>query len=388
MKSKKEAVLNIGSEKLSLVVIDEKYPSSFIYESFKEYSGYQNGEFLEKHELFSTLSSMIQESEAAIFSKLENILIGVPGEFTITSVRDVQTQLSQTRRKVQPKDAQGLLLHAAPEATDKFIPINASPIFYVLDGNEKTLNPEGSYAQYLGAKVSFILCEKYFIDLFSSIFESIGRKIEYTSTLLAETMFLLPHTARDRGSFLLDIGYISTSLAYSKGDGILFLKSFSLGGGFIAADLMEVLKIPYEHAYALKSKINLNLNPINSDMYYITVNDGNYAYPIKKVNEIATARVQDICNYVKQAIGLLPYDTHEFTTVYLTGSGFDNVVGSREILSKIIEMNVEIIGPSLIQYDKLSYAGLSSLLSLKRSQAKVSFGSKIKSYLKNIFRRG
>ena len=117
MKSKKEAVLNIGSEKLSLVVIDEKYPTSFIYESFKEYSGYQNGEFLEKHELFSTLSSMIQESEAAIFSKLENILIGVPGEFTITSVRDVQTQLSQTRRKVQPKDAQGLLLPAAPEAT-------------------------------------------------------------------------------------------------------------------------------------------------------------------------------------------------------------------------------------------------------------------------------
>ena len=110
---------------------------------------------------------------------------------------------------------------------------------------------------------------------------------------------------------------------------------------------MEVLKIPYEHAYALKSKINLNLNPINSDMYYITVNDGNYAYPIKKVNEIATARVQDICSYVKQAIGLLPYDAHEFTTVYLTGSGFDNVVGSREILSKIIEM-MSNVGPSLI----------------------------------------
>jgi hypothetical protein len=84
---------------------------------------------------------------------------------------------------------------------------------------------------------------------------------------------------------------------------------------------------------------------------------------------------------------LLPYNIPEFTTLYLTGSGFDNVIGSREMLSKIIEMNVEIVGPSLIQYDKLSYAALSSLLSLKRSQIKVRFGSKIKSYLRNKFRR-
>jgi cell division ATPase FtsA len=275
MKSKKEAVLNVGSEKLTLVVIDEKYPTSIVYELCKEYAGFQNGQFFEKHELFSVLSSMIQECEAAIFSKLESILVGVPGEFTITVIKDIQTQLSQTRRKIYPKDAHELLLNAASEVPDGFIPINASPIFYILDSSEKTLNPEGSYAQYLGAKVSLVLCEKYFTDLFSNIFESIGRDIEYTSTLLAETMFLLPHTARDRGAFLLDVGYISSSLAYSKGDGILFSKSFSLGGGYIAADLMQLLDIPYEHAYILKSKINLNLNPMNSDMYYISVNDGN-----------------------------------------------------------------------------------------------------------------
>ena len=133
MKSRKEAVLNIGSEKLSLVVFDEKYPTCYIYESFREYSGYQDGKFFDKQELFAILNSMIQECEVAIFSKLEKVLVGVPGEFTTAIIKDYSMQIAPTRRKITTKDANSLLIEGAPVATETYIPISASPIYYIVE---------------------------------------------------------------------------------------------------------------------------------------------------------------------------------------------------------------------------------------------------------------
>ena len=126
--------------------------------------------------------------------------------------------------------------------------------------------------------------------------------------------------SRDNGAFLVDIGFISSSVAFSQGDGLVFIKSFSLGGGYIASDIMDVLDIPYDHVASLAEKININLSPASNDQYYISVNNSNFAYKISLINEIAVSTIDDICDYVQKAINSCRIESRG-SPIYLTGSG-------------------------------------------------------------------
>lgn len=384
MRSIKEAIINIGSENITLAVLDSKYPNSFLYESSRNYSGYQDGEFLDKQELFWAISSLVKECEASIFSKLTTILVGVPGEFTAVIEKIVEMTLGPVRKKITSKDADSILIQGQPEETNDYIAINASPICYILDENEHTINPENKYAQSIKAQISYVLCEKYFYQLLNEIADSLNLVFEYTSILLAEIMYILPHTERDKGAYLVDIGFISASVAYSQGDGIVFSRSFSLGGGYIAADLMEVLEIPFENAYILSAKLNINLEPSSNDQYHISVGNTNYAYGIAEVNAIALARIIDICQYIKKAIDSCSYKTSNFTSVYLTGSGFANIIGAKECMSRIIGRNVEFISSTIPQYNKPNHSAIASLLILQ--QKKIRVKKNFKNYFKNIIK--
>lgn len=381
MSSRKEAILNVGSDNITLAVLDRKYPNSFSYESSKSYSGFQDGEFLDKLELYSIIGALIKECEASVFSRIDKILVGVPGEFTSVLEKNVELSLGPTRRKISPRDADNILLKGEPSANDKYFPINASPICYFLDENECTISPEGKIAQNIKAKISYVLCEKYFYNIFKDIADTLKLNFEFTSVLLAEIMYILPQFARDKGAFLVDIGFISSSVAFSKGDGILYAKSFSLGGGNIAGDITEVMDIPFEHSLALLSKINLNLDPSLNDKYLITVGKSNYYYNIKKINEIAFDRIADIVTYVKKAIEIYQYKNNKESLIYLTGSGFSSIIGTKEIMTKILGQNVDIISSTVPQYNKPSFSSLASLLILqqkKMKHEKINFLSKIR----------
>jgi cell division ATPase FtsA len=370
MKSCKEAILNVGSDNITLAVIDRKYPNSFSYEASKSYSGFQDGEFFDKIELSSVISALIKECEASVFSKIGKILVGVPGEFTIVVEKNVELSLGPTGRKVTTRDADNILIKGEPSSTEKYIAINASPICYVLDENECTIIPEGKFAQNIKAQISYVLCEKYFYNIFTEIADNLKLNFEFTSILLAEIMYILPQYARDRGAFLVDIGYISSSVTFSQGDGILYAKSFSLGGGNIAGDITQVMDIPFEHSLNLLSKINLNLEPKNNDQYLITIGKSNYSYNIKRVNEIALDRVVDIVSYVKKAIEMSPFKNKKDSLVYLTGSGLSNIIGAKEIMARIIGQSVEIISSLVPQYNKPSFSSLASLLVLQQKKMK------------------
>ncbi|NLT18352.1 MAG: hypothetical protein GXY10_02975 [Clostridiales bacterium] len=388
MKIIKDAILNIGSDNITLAIIDGKCSNSFFYESYKAFLGFQNGNFIDEEDLFFCIKSLIKECETSVFGKISKILVGVPGEFTNVIEKEVEMSLGPTRRKIISRDADNILIKGEPIKNDSNVAINASPICYILDENERTMCPEGKYAQNIKAQISYVLCDRYFYDLFNDISNELNICFEYTSTILAETMFLMPRDARDNGAFLVDIGFISSSVAFSQGDGLVFIKSFSLGGGYIASDIMDVLDIPYDHVASLAEKININLSPASNDQYYISVNNSNFAYKISLINEIAVSTIDDICDYVQKAINSCPYKSQESSPIYLTGSGFANITGARERMAQILGKDIEIISSPIPQYNKPSFSGIASLLMLMQTKInKIGFFNKLLNNFKYIFRR-
>lgn len=388
MKTIKDAILNIGSDNITLAIIDEKCSNSFFYESYKAYLGFQNGNFIDEEDLFFCIKSLIKECETSIFGKISKILVGVPGEFTQVIQKEVEMSLGPTRRKIISRDADNILIKGEPLKNDSHVAINASPICYILDENDCTLCPEGKFAQNIKAQISYVLCDRYFYDLFNDISDELKINFEYTSTMLAEIMFLMPRVARDNGAFLVDVGFTSSSVAFSQGDGMIFIKSFSLGGGYIASDLMDVLNIPYDHVVALSEKININLSPSTNDQYFIPVKNSNSVYKISDINEVAISTIDDICDYVQKAINNCPYKASDNIPIYLTGTGFANIIGAKERMAQILGKNVEILSSPIPQYNKPSFSGIASLLMLMQTKInKTGFLKRLLNNFKYIFRR-
>ena len=140
------------------------------------------------------------------------------------------------------------------------------------------------------------MTDKSFIDLISKILNEINiYEIDFISSSLAEALYLTEPEMRDNGLILIDCGYITTSVSLIKGDGLIALKAFSMGGGHITGDLCQCLKLSFTQAENLKKKVVLSLDATDDDFYEVTVNDKVQPVSCKLVNEIILARLDMFC---------------------------------------------------------------------------------------------
>ncbi len=368
MSNKKVAVLDIASDVITLVVQDGKLADNFNFKASREYDGFYDGDFLDKEGLFKVVASLVGECEKATFSKIQEVLVGVPGEFTAVTCKEVAEDFG-VRRKITERDEENLLQRGEPKGAS-FTTISASAVYFELDDGTAIVTPSGAESQSLRAMVSYITCENSFVNLFNAIAEQLGLRFNYTSSVHAELMCVCPDDLRDRGVILVDVGYTTTSVAYAYGDGILHSLSFSLGSGHIAGDLFDVIGIPYHHAYALLNTINLNVHPRSDDAYVVSI-DGEMAYyNVNEVNEVAIARVRNIAENVIKALNLSEYPIGDDTVVLLTGSGIAHIAGAKEQVSTILNRVVEILVPEVMQFNKPRYSQLAGLISVQQRQLK------------------
>lgn len=366
MSNKKVAVLDITSDRITLVMQD-KYTDNFTFRSSQRYDGFYNGEFLcEPTELFKIVEELVTECEKATFTKLTDIMVGVPGEFTAVSCKNVVNSLG-LERKVTARDVDALYEIGKP-VSDTHVCISASPIYFELDDGTCTITPVGGVTVQLKCLMSYVVCEKSFTALFDKISEEIGINFTYASTLLAEVMYVVPESLRDNGVVLADVGFTSTSVAYARGDGIAHALSFSLGGGHVAGDLYEVKEIPFNHATELLDRINLNIAATAQDEYAVSVGSEIAYYNVSEINEVALARIENIADMIGRAIRSSRYDVSLSTKILLTGSGIADIPGVRECVAKVTGRSVEILTPDHMQFNKPKHASVAGLLMVQRHQ--------------------
>jgi|AGTN01.1.fsa_nt_gi Actin-like ATPase involved in cell division len=384
MSAKKLAVLDVGSDALTLVVQDGRYPNNYIYKGSENYSGYQDGEFLDVQDLYAAVEKLLKACEETAFCRPDDVLVGVPGEFTTVICKTLDLNFTN-KKKIGPADLELLFMNGNTyDGHAVFRSINASPVYYICDGGEKIIDPVGIKAAKLTGYISYVLAERTFLDLFDRIAENVGARFEYTSEILAELLYVVPPEERDKGVIIADIGFISSTVAYGKGDGILHSVSFSSGGGNVAGDLTMCMQVPFEHAAELLPKINLNLQPKPADTYTASVRGEAFSYNIKDINEVAYCRVQDIAQTIGKAIAAGNRDIKPSTPIMLTGSGLSQLAGAKEIISAATGRAVKVISADLLQFNRPAQAAIAGLIMVGRRKlpaAGVRISSKFRAYL-------
>ena len=364
MNGKKVAVLDITSDMITLVLQDKKFADSFAFHAYENYSGYQDGEFLDKGELIKVVESLIVRCRKTAFAEPEEIMVGVPAEFTSVVCREAVKNFGALKT-VTERDVDEIIASPPPEADLKTV-ISASPVWFTLDDGNAEIVPVGKQTSRLTCQMSYVFCVNSFIALFDKISEMTGVRFEYAPAMLAEVMYVVPESMRDDGVLLADAGYLSTGVCYAYGDGMLGQTAFSIGRGHFAADLVFVDGLPFENAAAAVDKLNFNLHPSGGEKYFVTVNGESYEYDIARVNDICLARAEQIAEEIAASAASFPFKLPADYKIVLTGSCFQGIPGAKDIVRRVTGHGTEFVSPALKPFDKPRFASLAGLIGVQR----------------------
>ena len=377
------AVLDFGSGKIDVLIGERGVNNTICINCMGEcdYAGFADGEWFEPDQLGYAIGHAINNAETNSRTKIKRLYVGVPGEFTTVVCRDVSISLTK-KRKVTEADVdmlheQGDVFRNNPDYTV----INIGPVYYTLDDDRRLVQPVGMTSNKLGGHISYVLAENRFIHFVGKILEELGiESIEFVSSVLAEELLLFDDITRDQYVVLIDVGYITTSVAVGRGDGLLGLYNFSLGGGHITGDLAMAFGISFSQAESLKRKVVLSLNASDADVYEITDRDSRIPFPAKTVNEIVMERIKLIASTIEKCLSKCEYDYPDYIPYHLTGGGLSYLKGARDYLSKRLNKPVEIVSPSFPPFSRphmSSGIGLMDMLLDQQPQEKKGFFARL-----------
>ena len=328
------------------------------------YAGFQNAEFLEPQNLKLVIANSVSNAEISGDKKIYEVYVGVPGEFCTCVTKSVNLTFPKYK-KITQFDVDNIFATGNDfEGDPMFTVINKSVIYYEIDGVKRVIDPVGIKAKSVTGFVSFILARKAFTGMFKSIFAELKIMVKgFICANLAEGLYLFDGKTRDKYSILVDVGYITTNVAIFRGNGLLSLNSFSMGGGFITADLAECLKISFNEAERIKHKIVLGWKAGVKDVYEIDGADGYIqTYSASAVNEISTDRIEMICDYIQKCFDSCVYALPDFLPVNITGGGFNFIKGIKPIVANKLKRKINFVAPSYPNINGPDYSSEVGLL--------------------------
>ncbi len=384
MAKKGVAVLDIGSSKLRLVIAQKTSGKNFniLGMSEIEYAGFYNGNFIEDEDFYAAINKAIISAEESAQTHISKLYIGLPAEFLCCLVKE-GTLSFESKKKITQPDID-LLLNQNNEYKylSNMTLISADAVYFTVDG-KKVASPIGEKGEKLFAQISYHYSSSEIILKINSCLSKLGlASVEYLSTPMCQLQ-ILPQNARTDLAVLIDCGYLTTSVSVIRGDAILYLGSFSLGGAHIMTDLAECLNINYPIAEALKRKLVLSLVPEQDQTIEVAYEGNIKNVPLSLTNEIVCARLDIIAKGIDTCIELSKLDYPKFYPVFLTGGGISLLKGARQYLSKQLSRPVEIIFDDSQILSKPYY---SALVTLTETAIKKECSNE-KSFLAKLFKK-
>lgn len=384
------SVMDIGTSKLAVLMGNRGINNTLkiLASSSQEYAGYYNGEFVEPEKLNEDIANALAKAEINANAKIKKLYVGVPADFCTCITKQFMQNFSD-KLKIEESDILEIYQQANElKDNDKYILISCSPIYFVLDDGRQVINPIGEKTSRISGEISYIYAEKSFISKINVALRMFGiSSVEYLSSTLAENMYLLSDSKRLTPSILIDCGFVSTSVSITKGNGLLSLNSFSVGGGQITSDLCECLKISYKEAEELKKQIILSVVPQLSDGYELKKQNQVSLIPMTEANEIVSARLEMICALINKCLTATQKKDLYKIPFYLTGGGICFIKGSKDYLSKYFGVNVEILSPPNLQLSKPNYSALLGLLNSAINQENKQKTNKFLNFFKRLTKR-
>ena len=358
--------LEIGSSKLKVVVGKNGLNGTFnvIEDNEMEYDGYFEGEFVDFENLKADLSRLFEGIDYKKKKYDKKLYVGVPAEFL--GVEVVSADLNfEGYKKISQKDLENLYKNALAKLDlEECEVVSASGITYCLDDGGIILSdPIGKKAKEISGEISITFAEKRTIQKLNTIFSDLGfQSVEYVSETLSQATFIIPKEEREHECLLIDVGHLSTTIAFVKGEGLISLTAYSLGGGYITGDLCDKFGLTYKDCDKLKRVIVMSVKGGRNETYDLPTEQGIVRIPLVEANEVLLERVREIGRAINQCVQNYSTEFIQYLPTYLVGQGLAKLKGGKDYLSKCIGRNIVLGVPELPGQDKVENSAILSVL--------------------------
>jgi len=190
---------------------------------------------------------------------------------------------------------------------------------------------------------------------------------------LAQSIYLLPKKKREGYAFLLDIGFMTSSISVVYGNGIVHEEKFNCGIASVLVALIKTLGVDYAVAEEMLELANISGGNIPRDLTYSTELDER-VFSVQYINDVIKWGLDGLCERVD--VFLRKYYREKKTLamsvnpISVTGEGISGIKGAAEHISKRIGWLTETVCPDLPYYDKPTCSSRIALLNMALSDRK------------------
>jgi cell division protein FtsA len=269
-----------------------------------EAEGIRQGRILDIPACINSLRRLVKKAEIELGEKIQNVNVAITGDFIKTKVVHTKATVAKASNEVTELDFE----NAKSEAVSQILPNSPFHILNTilsevkLDGKKVRGSAMHQVGGIIEMKYILHLIPKKILEEYVEVFDELELNIsELVISSVANYIPLTKRGERVAGVGVLNIGHDTTTFTYFENELPVVMKSWSVGGANITNDIALMLSTKIEDAEEIKKNFK-NLN-------------------VKKVQQIINARVEDICDLVKNEIADIAPMGKIAGGVILTGGG-------------------------------------------------------------------
>ncbi len=373
------AILDIRSNEISFLLGSKGVNDTFVITGnhTEQYEGYsvEKG-FYDEDSFHRAVNIAITSVRQNYEGNIDEIFVGVPSGF-ISVYTKGHTNAYPSKRKITAQDIEALFESGQSELMASGQCIRRSAMYLTLGDNRKYFSASDLYGvatTMLKGALCYYFVEDGFYDKVKEFLKDMGfSNIRFVPSTLAQATYLMPQKKREGYAFLLDIGFLTSSVSVIYGNGIVHEESFDCGVGTILTSLMRDLDVDYALAEEILASADISGVSVQRDLEWGS-EQHDRSFPVWQINEVIKEGLDVLCENV--AAFFAKYYKDKVATgltvnpIGITGEGIGYIKGATEQIASRLNRRTEIIYPDLPYYDKPAFSSKISLLDMALSDKK------------------
>ncbi len=378
MRNQCVAILDVRSYEVTFFLALKGVNDTFVFSGShtEKFDGISSDGFLSvesfRRAVVAAITSVRQNYEGII----GEIFVGVPSAFLSVATKG-HTLSFPSKRKISAQDVEALYESGLNGLLATEPCIRHSDMYFTLGDNRKYFNAQDVYGVpttlLQGALCYYFVADEFYDTATTLLNDLEFENVRFLPTDLAQALYLLPEKRREGYAFMLDIGFLTSSISVVYGNGIVRKETFNGGVGTILISLMQAFDVDFEMAEEILRFANVSGGGVPKELMWAS-EQGDVSLPVQAINDTIKCALDELCERVENFFD--KYYREKYETVFavnpisVTGEGVGYIAGVAEHISKRLNRLTEIVVPDLPYYDKPSYSSKIALLSMALGDVK------------------
>ena len=378
MRNESIAILDVRSYDLTFFLGQKGVNGTFSFcgTHTEKYEGCSTDGFFDEESFRRAVVAAVTSVRQNYEGVIGEIYVGVPSSFISVQTKG-HTVSFPSKRKISLQDIEALYQSGLNDLLSPLECIRYSNMYFTLGDNRKYFAANDLYGvptALLKGALCYYFLDEGFRSATVSVLNNLGfGNVKFLPSTLAQSLYLLSEKRREGYAFLLDMGFLTTSVSVVFGNGIVHEETFDCGQGTILVSLMEELGVDLATAEEILSTVNVSGGSVPKELTW-TSEEGDLSFSVQSINEIVKCGLDVLCEKVEGFFGKYYKEKNAATfavnPISVTGEGIMGIAGATEHISKRLNRMTEIACPDLPYYDKPAFSSRIALLNMAVSDRK------------------